>query len=268
MNAKPLVSVVIATFNDNPSFLRESINSLLKQTYTNLEIIIVDDSTNQDSRDIIDSFMNDERVHVLREDRKLGFIRSLNKGLSSSTGKYIARMDGDDICYPDRIEKEVDFLEQNPMYAVIGGGMDIINEESVITGERKYPINCINFATYRNPLAHPTVMMRKENVEKGMIYNEKLKNAEDLDLWLRYIINGYRITNLQDKLIKYRVCGDLTNKRNKQQFINDFKIRVNNFSVRHLFFSLGSFIFGFILMIMPMKVFSKLYKKENNSLAK
>ena len=267
MENQPLVSVVMATFNEPLEFISSAIESILEQTYQNIELLILDDSTSEKVRSLIDSYESaDMRVKVIRKNERMKFIPALNIGLQSANGKYVARMDADDISLKDRLEKQVDFMEMHPSVAVCGGAINIINEKNEITGERLYPLKCKWMAVYRNPLAHPTVIMRKENVNKGFIYDEKLKNAEDLDLWLRYIINGECICNLNEKLLYYRVCGDLAKKRGKEQFQATLKIRISNFSFKFLFFSVCSVIAGFLLTCLPLQIFSYLYKKENQSI--
>lgn len=267
MENLPLVSVVMATFNESADFISKAIESILEQTYNNLELLILDDSTSESIRGLIDSYESqDTRIKVIRKAERMKFIPALNIGLQCAKGKYVARMDADDIALKDRIEKQVNFMERNPAVAVCGGAINIINEKNEITGERFYPLKCKRMAIYRNPLAHPTVIMRKENINNGFVYNEKLKNAEDLDLWLRYITNGYALCNLKDKLLNYRVCGDLAMKRGKEQFQTDLKIRISHFSFRFFFFSICSIVAGFLLTCLPLRIFSYLYKKENESI--
>ena len=110
MKDNPLVSIVMATYNDKPLYIKKSINSILSQTYKNFEFLILDDSTNKETIDVIDKYSNDKRVRIFREFKKLGFVSSLNKGLKLSKGEYIARMDGDDVSSRDRIEKQVEYL--------------------------------------------------------------------------------------------------------------------------------------------------------------
>lgn len=267
MENRPLVSVVMATFNEPLEFISLAIESILEQTYKNIELLILDDSTSEKVRSLIDSYESaDVRVKVIRKNERMKFIPALNIGLQFANGKYIARMDADDISLKDRLEKQVNFMEMHPSVAVCGGAINIINEKNEITGERLYPLECKWMAVYRNPLAHPTVIMRKENVNKGFIYDEKLRNAEDLDLWLRYIINGKHICNLNEKLLHYRVCGDLAKKRGKAQFQTNLKIRISNFSFKFFCFSVCSVIAGFLLTCLPLHIFSYLYKKENQSI--
>lgn len=267
-NERPLVSVVMATFNEAPDMVCKSIESILNQTYTKLEFFILDDSTNEATRQKIDSYSSDSRVKVIRNEKRMGFVPALNKGLSLATGKYIARMDGDDISLPDRFEKQITYLEENNEVFVLGGQMNIINENDVITSERKYPVGrkkILRYELFRCPIAHPTAMFRYELIEKGFRYDETLKRAEDLNLWLSIQKAGFRIENLPDKLLNYRVCGSLAQKRGREQWKNNFRIRKRNFNKKQFFFSAASCFIAFCYLLIPNYLFNIYYKKENKN---
>lgn len=136
---KPLVSVVMTSFNEKKEIIDKAILSILNQTYENFELLIFDDSTNVETKDAIDFYRHDPRVRVFRFSERLGFVKSLNRGLQEAKGDYIARMDGDDISLPIRFEKEVEYLEKNKDVSVIGGQINIINEYGVTISFRKYP---------------------------------------------------------------------------------------------------------------------------------
>ena len=260
----PLVSVVMATFNEEPDMVTKAISSILCQTYSNLELFILDDSTKEETIHAIDNMSKDLRVKVVRKGNRMGFVPALNEGIRLSNGKYIARMDGDDFSLPERLELEVEYMEKNPNVAVLGGFINIMDENENITGERLYPANGKKLAVYRSPVAHPTVLMRSELAKNGFSYNEKLKKAEDLDLWLRYLVHGYKIHNLQTKVLNYRVPTNLANKRGREQFTTAFAIRKANFSWHYPLFSLLSFCAGFMLAHAPKTIFEKVYTKENS----
>ena len=264
----PLVSVVMATFNEPPDMVGKAIESILNQTYSNIELFILDDSTNELTRKKIDSYNIDVRVKVIRDTKRMGFVPALNKGLSLSNGKYIARMDGDDISLPERFEKQVSFLEENSDVFVLGGQINIIDENDVITSERKYPTgkrNIIRYEIFRCPIAHPTVMFRHSLIENGFCYDESLKRAEDLNLWLSIQKSGYRIENLFDKLLNYRVCGSLAQKRGREQWKNNYEIRKRNFNKKYFFFSLASCFVAFCYLLIPNFLFNIYYKRENKN---
>lgn len=266
---KPLVSIIMATFNEDPCIIDKSIKSILEQTYKNIEIIVLDDSTREDTKEAIDSFSNDSRLKICRFNSRKGFVSSLNEGLNMAKGEYIARMDGDDISYSDRIEKEVLFLNNNKDVMVVGGQMDIINENDEIISHREYPLGGFRlwlFSCYRNPLAHPTVMIRRAIVDKGYRYDDSLKMSEDLDFWLRLLNDGYCLKNISDTVLKYRVQDDFTNKRlsNKQRKYM-YDVRKRNFSFKHLGHSVLSVCAGWIFTHIPVKSIKVMYDKENKA---
>lgn len=266
---KPLVSVIMATFNETPDIIKKSIESVLNQTYENLELLIFDDSTNDSTKSVIDKAAVDQRVTVNRFSKRKGFVQSLNTGLEQSHGKYIARMDGDDIALSDRLEKEVEYLETHPQISVVGGQIDIIDEKENTTSHRAYPTGGLKlwlFSCLRNPLAHPTIMMRRELIDNGYRYNEKLEMSEDLDLWLRLMNDGYRIANLEDTVLKYRVQESFNNKRTGEKQRNyTAKVRKANLSRKRFFHSILSAFAGWLFAHISSKSISKIYDKENQN---
>lgn len=263
----PLVSVVMATFNENSNVISDAINSILHQTYTNLELHIIDDSTKEETKAAIDSFTTDPRVYIHRTTERLGFIKSLNCGLEASKGKYIARMDGDDFSHPDRFEKEVAFLEANPDVMVVGGQMNIMDENGQITSSRSYPsggLKLFLFSCARNPLSHPTIMMRRELIDKGYRYDETLRMSEDLDFWLRLMNDNYKIANLPDTVLDYRVTDSFLEKRSSDvQREVMAQVRHKNFDKRHLVHSILSDFSGWLFTHVPRGAIDRAYNSEN-----
>jgi len=263
----PFVSVIMATFNESAGIINKAIESIINQTFSNFELIIIDDSTNQETKQVIDSFLSDSRVRVIREKKRIGFAKGLNMGFSQAKGQLIARMDGDDIALKNRLELQVNYLMKHPKISVVGGSMYIIDETDQIISYRKYPTSGFLFrilSTYRTPLAHPTVMLRQECVEKGFFYDESFFRAEDLELWLRLEKNGFNLANMKNFLLKYRVCGDLSNKRTNDHWLYNHKARVKNFSFRNPIFSLVSIFVSFTYTVMPDFIIKAMYRKENN----
>lgn len=266
-NNRPLVSVVMATYNEAPDMVTDAIDSIIHQTYQNWELHILDDSTKEETKIAIDNFGSDPRVTIHRFEKRLGFIKSLNIGLDYSEGDYIARMDGDDYSHSDRFEKEVEFLENNPDVMVVGGQINIMDEDGRITSSRSYPEGGIKmslFSCVRNPLAHPTIMMRREVVEKGYRYDDTLRMSEDLDLWLRLMNDGYQVANIPDTVINYRVMGNFLEKRSSDaQREVMAQVRYRNFDKRHLIHSTLSSITGWLFTHVPRSAINRAYNKEN-----
>lgn len=266
----PLVSVIMATFNDNPTVLKKAVESIIAQTYQNFELFILDDSTSEESKNAVDSFATNPQVHIVRKQKKMGLSGARNVGLKMSLGKYIAIMDADDISVPERFKVQVNFMENHPECSVLGGQMYIIDESDSVISSRRYPLKGYKlklFATFRNPIAHPTVMFRRELFEKGFQYDETLEMSEDLDLWLRIMNAGYVLENVDEVLINYRIDKSFTDKRSSQKQKNYMaKVRNKNWCNKHVFFSLASSAAGLLFRILPSSSLSSFYNKENSKI--
>jgi len=200
---KPTISVIMPVYNAE-KFLDESIQSIINQTFRDFEFIIINDSSKDNSLKIIKSH-NDYRIKLINNKKNLGLQKSLNKGLKIAKGKYITRMDADDISLPNRFRIQLNFLEKNPSIFLIGSSVVVIDEkENKIGIFRKYD----NFKKLKkkllrsNTIIHPSIMFR--NTRK-IFYREKFKSSEDYDLYLRILSSGKRITNLPNFLLKYRI---------------------------------------------------------------
>lgn len=213
------VSVLTSVYNGE-KYLKEAIESILSQTFSDFEFIIVNDNSTDSSLEIIKSF-KDDRINLVENKENLGLTKSLNKGLKLAKGDYIARMDADDISEPTRFEKQVKVLEENPEYTVVGSNMVLINENGEILEDMIYPqtpeenLGNIFFA---NTIVHSSAMFRREFVLKLGGYNEEYKKSQDYDLWLSIIENGGQLYNIQEYLLKYRTHSDsITSKFGSEQ---------------------------------------------------
>lgn len=264
---KPLVSVVMATFNEPVEHITASIRSILEQTYSNLELIIADDSTNESTIVAIDHLQKeDKRIILIRKNRRMGFVPALNEGLQTARGEYIARMDGDDIADLNRLQTQVNYLSSHKNIDILGGSMDIIDHNGNIISHRSYPskgMSILLWTVMRSPLAHPTVMFRRVLVDSGYCYDESFPRAEDLEFWLRLRNAGFRIANTSQKLLNYRVVGDLATKRAGNNFKFNYKARLKNLSIRYLLFDVLSICIVKFYCLMPHKLISMVYATEN-----
>ena len=248
----PLVSVVMATFNEPVNFISQSIESILHQTYAHLELIIADDSTNEDTIRTIDDFAKqDKRIIVVREKEKMGIAVARNRCFKLAKGDYIAIMDGDDISLPDRIERQLAFAKKNPDVDLFGGHINIINENGNIVAKRKYkttPDDFLRMFIYRNPLAHPTIFFRRRIIDEGFLYDVNYKKAEDLEFYLRIFKNGFHLTNMDAYLLNYRIVGDMQKKRKYDNWYYNHKSRAKNFNWHHPLFSICSWCVSYIYL--------------------
>jgi glycosyltransferase involved in cell wall biosynthesis len=187
-------------------YVSEAINSVLAQTFTDFEFIIIDDGSTDASADIITQY-KDQRIRFIRKPRNEGLVSALNLGIELALGEYIARMDADDIALPERLEKQVAFLDSHPDVVVLGTKAWRIDPagkiiESMVSVTRWEDVHRY-LRSGANRLIHSSVMMRTEIVRKIGGYREQFRHAEDFDLWLRILEHG-KICNLPEKLMLYR----------------------------------------------------------------
>lgn len=228
---QPLVSVVIPCYNAE-RYVEAAVKSITEQSYKNIEVITIDDFSADKTFTVLKKMAAaDPRIILLTNEANLGLVATLNKGIAASKGKYIARMDADDISIAERISIQVKYLEQNRDIEMCGGNYIMIDENGNQTGKLKFP----NKPEYIKaellfycPFCHPTVMMRKSILSKVGYYQEGFVPAEDYELWLR-IAEQSSIENLPDYLLYYRWHGNnVTITRKKEQYNALSKAVYNN----------------------------------------
>lgn len=213
-----MISVIMSTYKEDERLLRESIESILNQTYRDFEyIIILDYPDNDVHKSVIEEYaLKDDRIHFYINEKNMGLTDSLNRGLSLCHGKYIARMDADDISLPDRLERQMKYLEKNH-YDLIGGITEMINENgSLLYSIKSVPTDPkkINKALrYSQCIAHPTWLGRKEVFEKNAGYRH-MPLCEDYDFTLRAVLNGFVVSNLNEAVLKYRMTSNSISRSN------------------------------------------------------
>lgn len=196
----PLVSVIISTYNDG-QYIMEAIDSILCQSYKNLEVVIIDDASTDNTAQILEEIV-DDRVHVFHNPQNLKLAHNLNVAISKSNGKYIARMDADDIAVKDRIAKQVEFMEANPEVDVCGSYAQTFGFSNTLL---TYPVSQEEIKAkllFENAMCHPAVMFRKESID--FEYDESFSAGQDYELWSRIIWNK-QIRNIPECLLKYRL---------------------------------------------------------------
>jgi glycosyltransferase involved in cell wall biosynthesis len=208
-SVKPMVSVVMPVYNAE-KYLAEVITSVLNQTFTNFEFIIINDGSNDKSEAIINSY-TDTRISYHKFDQQQGIVAALNYGLQLAKGDFVARMDADDVCFENRFEVQVNYLLSNPDVGVLGTQYKGINGKS-----RSMPIihdEIVWYLLNASPFVHPSVMFRADFLRSNRImYDKQFEFAEDLNLWVEHI-NSTKYANTHNTLIKYRYHNG-THKRN------------------------------------------------------
>jgi glycosyltransferase involved in cell wall biosynthesis len=188
MNQYPLVSIILPTYN-REKYIKRAIESTLSQTYKNIELIIIDDGSTDKTKDVIQPYLVDQRVHYIYQQNK-GASAARNNGIKVSKGKYIAVLDSDDFwCDRKKLEKQVKFLEEHPNYILVGGGMIRINKQGKELVRHLLPETdkeIRKLILFDNLFAHSTVVFRKVAWELAGGYDEELSFSEDWDLWLRF----------------------------------------------------------------------------------
>lgn len=198
----PVVSIIMPVYNAE-NHLVESIESILNQTFHDFELIILNDGSTDNSESIITSFL-DVRIHT--ENRKHGFIASLNAGLEKARGKYIARMDADDIMLPDRLSVQVAFMEKHPEIAVCGSFAEYFGNLNRIVNVEKKHFNILLTMFTSNPLINPTTIIRRSALGMNRYVNS-YPYAEDYKLWTDLVLQGQKFANIPQVLLRYRVSS-------------------------------------------------------------
>ena len=204
MTSNPLISVVLPVYNCE-MYLRECIDSILSQTFRDFELIIINDGSSDGSKDIILSY-DDERIVFIENERNLKVIETLNRGIAAARGKYIARMDSDDRCLPDRLKRQYEYMESHPEVDICSSWAYVIDGNGSRAGKIKNPgnpetVKCSLLFT--NPVIHPAVF-GKAGIFKRFGYSPDAVHIEDFELWNRMSSEGVVISNIEKYLIEYR----------------------------------------------------------------
>lgn len=204
---KNAISVIMPVYNAE-KYLAKAISSVLQQTFRDFELIIINDGSTDNSLDIIKSF-NDPRIKLISRENR-GIVSTLNEGLEIAKGKYVARMDGDDICEPNRFDEQYNFLETHPKIGVVVSTVELIDENdeslSIIWPEDREAITEKQIRENmpkNNCIAHPAIMIRSKIIKKYKYHNQK--NGEDYDLWLRILSDNIVIHKINKPLLRYRL---------------------------------------------------------------
>jgi glycosyltransferase involved in cell wall biosynthesis len=196
----------MSVFNGQ-AFLKEAIESILGQTFRDFEFLVIDDGSTDSTAEILSNYAShDGRMRVLRHENK-GRAASLNDGIKFSNGKYVARMDADDIALPHRLLDQIDFMERHPKVGLLGGAVERINTVGQPIDILRPPLEDLEIKSvmlHYNPMCHPALVMRREVVLGSGGYRQALLDADDYDLWLR-IGERSKLANLDKVILQYRI---------------------------------------------------------------
>jgi glycosyltransferase involved in cell wall biosynthesis len=203
----PRVTVLMPVYNGG-RFLHEAIESILRQTFSEFEFLIIDDGSKDASAEIIRSYM-DGRIKLVQNERNMGLIFSLNKGLALAKSEYIARMDADDVSFPERLKNQVAFMDANPEVGICGSWLETFGIKSKClwrSAVHDAQIRCEHI--FHSSIYHPTVILRRDLFDKySLSYEETMMHAEDYDLWVR-ASRYMRMANISEVLLGYRIHAD------------------------------------------------------------
>lgn len=197
------VTVLMPVYNAE-KYLKEAIESILNQTFVDFELLVIDDASQDNSVQIIRSF-KDERIRLIINQQNLGVSATLNKGIANSSTELVARMDADDICYPMRLERQVEYFANNPRTVLLSTSVRVITSDKKLVEEYRvnHFHNCYNL-NFICPIYHPTVMFKRSPIMslKGYTY----KFSEDFDLWWR-VSREFKIDHIDEILLDYRLSS-------------------------------------------------------------
>jgi glycosyltransferase involved in cell wall biosynthesis len=213
----PLITVLLSTYNAE-SYIREAVESVLNQTFQDFEFIIFEDCSQDCTLEILKSY-NDPRIKLIINEENQGLTKNLIQGMASARGEFIARMDADDICMPNRFERQLEYFRDHPDVSVLGSAVTFFKDDGTeVTCFQPEAHDEIMVALFLSfTLLHPSVMMRKTALDKyNLTYDPFFRYSQDHDLWTRAIRN-IRVANVPEPLIWMRHHNEKISIRNKNQ---------------------------------------------------
>ena len=248
----PLVTVLITAYNES-EYIEEAVRSVLAQTYDHLEAVVINDGSTDETGNVLRRRFDDGRLRVVNQERK-GRVRSLNHGLDVAKGAFVAVLDADDRCRPDRIARQVDYLSAHEAVGVVGTyyhRKDGIREEEYV---RKYPTRdrSIRRAMAKYiPISHSCAMYRTRAVLDIGGYNEDLADHEDLDLWIR-VAQNWELANIPEPLVVRHIRNDSYWHRNYDAHARNMHLaRLNAKAVRDLSLPFSYYAFPMARLVYP-----------------
>jgi len=246
--------------------LNQCLESLAVQTLPATEIIVVKDGLLSNELDRVLLLWQEKLpLKIIGYKENKGLAYALNYGIQFCTYELTARMDSDDICIPDRFEKQIKYFEEHKNAVIVGSNILEFYENNnimIFLGERKYPVftNKKSKSLYKGtPIAHPTLIIKTELLKKYR-YNDNTFQNEDIDLWFRLLLDGYSIENINEPLIKYRITDKFFLRRNYKKALSEFKIYWINLFMSNGFSLLLIFpLLRFISRLLPVYWKKKLY---------
>ncbi|MBM6879747.1 glycosyltransferase [[Clostridium] spiroforme] len=255
-----LVSVIMTVYNEEEKWLHESIQSILRQSHQYLEyIIVLDNPGNGHIKEILKSYLKkDKRIKLLINEKNIGLVKSLNKGLQYCTGKYIARMDADDISSKERIKKQLKYMIENDVDFVMSYIYKINEDGEIIEDDKNNKI--YDYAKmkkqlkFRNISTHPTWFLKKDVYEKLQGYRD-IQFCEDYDFILRAIQYGFKVEKMNENLLYYRVRSNSISQKNVlEQYFNSRALRKCYIKKKSLQFTNKDYLESYFRNLSPQEI--------------
>ena len=232
----PKISVLMSCYNHD-KFVGEAIESVLNQSFKDFELLIIDDNSTDKTFDIVNSF-KDPRIKAFRNEKNFGMVFNANSLIKKSSGEYIAIINSDDSWLPEKLQKQLDFLENNENYGACFTLANIVNEsgqsiKNNIQESLKYlefdRFGFLNyFFSYNNPLCYPSALIRKKVFDKTMLFNPAYIILLDIEMWIRICFAGFEIKILDENLTNFRILnngGNLSGKNHKTIIRNSLELK-------------------------------------------
>jgi len=205
MSYVPKVTVLLPVYNTE-KFVRQAIESILGQTFTDFELLIIDDASSDNTLRIVKLF-SDPRIRIIENKQNLKLAKTLNIGLKEARGEYVARMDDDDIAISERFEKQIAYLDSQVDISLAGTAITFIDEDGEFGSSREVPQTSVGTAyelMYGNPIFHSSIMFRKSDIISIGGYDESFDYAQEYDLYIRLLESGYKVANINQVLMYFR----------------------------------------------------------------
>jgi glycosyltransferase involved in cell wall biosynthesis len=227
---KPIVTVLMPVYNGE-TFLKEAIDSILNQTFTDFEFLIINDGSTDKSEEIILDY-NDSRIRYIKNDENLKLIKTLNKGINLAKAEFLVRMDADDISFPNRIERQVNFMRNNIDVVVAGSWFQCVGNNSNIIQYSTQHNAIVTEFLYKCSICHPSTIWRLENLDT-LKFNTDFDHAEDYEFWIQCMNKG-KLANIPEVLLKYR-----THDMNVSSQYSEIQINNSSLIRKNLFLKIG-----------------------------
>ena len=262
-----LISVIVPVYKGE-KYLSDCLNSILSSTYANWELILCEDGSSDNTYEIAQMLASkDSRIVLLHNEKNLGLNVTLNRCLAVATGEYIARMDGDDDCVPERFEQQVAFLQSHPQFQIVSSAMTLFDENGewgrAVCPEYPQPEDTVGGTAF----CHAVVMLKKTCVDEvgGYTENPRMLRVEDVNLWIKLYAAGYRGYNIQKPFYRMRNDQNALNRRKYIYRINSTYVRLQG--CRMLKLGPKSYCRAFVPMInglVPAKLRQLIRKRQRH----